>query len=221
MEICDILRAGYGSTTDFFLYFNICQSQGSRLNICTFFFPRLLAPSSIQGLSSMKINSINRSELMLQIASKYQLEPKDAELVVRVILEVLSQALITGERIEIRGFGSFELRFRAKRRARNPKTGETVETLPKYSAHFKPGKEMRERVCESSQKLETDTQALTAPSGHGFPLSFRSSKLHPGFHADSHARSQFNNSENHSALFEKLFGHESSHESSFDNSEEK
>jgi len=159
---------------------------------------------------------------MLQIASKYQLEPKDAELVVRVILETLSQALITGERIEIRGFGSFELRFRARRRARNPKTGETVETLPKYSAHFKPGKEMRERVCESAQKPEADIKTLTAPSGHGFPLSFRSSKLHQGFHhrdfhTDSHNRSRFNNSANHSALFEKLFGNDPSS----NNSEEK
>lgn len=147
--------------------------------------------SNIQGQRSMKINSVNRSELMLQLASKYQLEPKDAELVVRVILESLSQALITGERIEIRGFGSFELRFRPRRRARNPKTGQSVETLPKYSSHFKPGKEMRDRVCESAQKQEADLKILSAPSGHGFPLSFRSSKPSHGVH---------------SALFEKLFG---------------
>ncbi len=125
----------------------------------------------------MKIDSINRSDLMQQLASKYQLEPKDAELVVRVILETLSHALIQGERIEIRGFGSFELRFRPKRQARNPKTGQTVETLPKYSAHFKPGKEMRERVNESMNKSEVDFKALSAPVAYGFPLSFRSSSL--------------------------------------------
>jgi len=61
----------------------------------------------------------------------------------------MSNALANGERIEIRGFGSFSLHYRPPRMGRNPKTGETVELAGKYVPHFKPGKEMRDRVNES------------------------------------------------------------------------
>ena len=61
----------------------------------------------------------------------------------------MAQTLQKGERIEIRGFGSFSLHYRAPRVGRNPKTGETVELEGKYVPHFKPGKELRERVNES------------------------------------------------------------------------
>lgn len=61
----------------------------------------------------------------------------------------MAQTLQKGERIEIRGFGSFSLHFRAPREGRNPKTGETVKLDGKYVPHFKPGKELRERVNEA------------------------------------------------------------------------
>lgn len=61
----------------------------------------------------------------------------------------MAQTLQRGERIEIRGFGSFSLHFRAPREGRNPKTGETVKLEGKYVPHFKPGKELRERVNEA------------------------------------------------------------------------
>ena len=64
----------------------------------------------------------------------------------------MSQKLASGERIEIRGFGSFSLHYREPRQGRNPKTGEAVELNGKYVPHFKPGKEMRERVNESLQR---------------------------------------------------------------------
>ena len=64
----------------------------------------------------------------------------------------MSQTLAMGERIEIRGFGSFSLHYREPRLGRNPKTGETVQLAGKYVPHFKPGKEMRERVNESLHK---------------------------------------------------------------------
>lgn len=124
----------------------------------------------------MKINAINRSDLIQQVADKFRIEPNDAESIVRIILEALSQSLISGERIEIRGFGSFELRFRPSRTARNPKTGATVTTKPRYSIHFKPGKEMRERVQESMKKPEADLQALTAPIGAGFMLGWKANR---------------------------------------------
>ena len=90
---------------------------------------------------------MTKSELIESIAAKQsQLSGKDVELAVKMILEHMSQALSHGERIEIRGFGSFSLHFREPRRGRNPKTGDAVELNGKYVPHFKPGKELRERV---------------------------------------------------------------------------
>lgn len=96
---------------------------------------------------------MTKSELIERIASRQtQLSPKDVELAVKTVIEQMSQTLATGERIEIRGFGSFSLHYREPRQGRNPKTGETVELSGKYVPHFKPGKEMRERVNQSLQK---------------------------------------------------------------------
>ena len=93
---------------------------------------------------------MTKSELIERIASRQsQLSAKDVELAVKTILEQMSQTLAAGERIEIRGFGSFSLHYREPRQGRNPKTGDTVELSGKYVPHFKPGKEMRERVNES------------------------------------------------------------------------
>ena len=90
---------------------------------------------------------MTKSELIELIASKQtQLSAKDVELAVKTILEHMSQTLSTGERIEIRGFGSFSLHYREPRRGRNPKTGDAVQLTGKYVPHFKPGKELRERV---------------------------------------------------------------------------
>lgn len=75
-----------------------------------------------------------------------QYPAKDVELAVKVILDTMSAILSRGERIEIRGFGSFGLNYRPPRQGRNPKTGEKIKVLEKYLPHFKPGKELRERV---------------------------------------------------------------------------
>ncbi|NRA41853.1 MAG: integration host factor subunit beta [Pseudomonadales bacterium] len=93
---------------------------------------------------------MTKSELIERIAEMQpQLSPKDVELAVKTILEQMSDALADGQRIEIRGFGSFSLHYRAPRKGRNPKTGESVQLDGKYVPHFKPGKEMRERVNAS------------------------------------------------------------------------
>ncbi|MFT5710454.1 MAG: integration host factor subunit beta [Halioglobus sp.] len=90
---------------------------------------------------------MTKSELIELIAARQsQLSTKDVELAVKTILEQMSQSLSTGERIEIRGFGSFSLHYREPRKGRNPKTGDAVELTGKYVPHFKPGKELRERV---------------------------------------------------------------------------
>ena len=94
-----------------------------------------------------------KSEL-IDIISKQQLHlsEKDIALSVNSIIEQMSVALAANERIEVRGFGSFSLHFRPPRKAHNPKTGHKLVTQPKYAVHFKPGKEMRERV-NGSQHL--------------------------------------------------------------------
>lgn len=95
---------------------------------------------------------MTKSELIERIAAKQpQLSIKDIELAVKAVLEHMSQTLASGERIEIRGFGSFSLHYREPRQGRNPKTGDTVELAGKHVPHFKPGKEMRERVNQSIQ----------------------------------------------------------------------
>ncbi|MFL2528642.1 MAG: integration host factor subunit beta [Candidatus Azotimanducaceae bacterium] len=90
---------------------------------------------------------MTKSELIEKIAAvQNQLSSKDVELAVKTMLDHMSDALAEGERIEIRGFGSFSLNYRAARIGRNPKTGEEVNLVGKYVPHFKPGKELRERV---------------------------------------------------------------------------
>ena len=90
---------------------------------------------------------MTKSELIEQIASKHtQLSAKDIELAVKAIISYMAEVLAEGGRIEIRGFGSFSLHYRAPRTGRNPKTGEPVVLSGKYVPHFKPGKELRDRV---------------------------------------------------------------------------
>ena len=91
-----------------------------------------------------------KSELIANLSNKNtNLSIRDIELSVGQILEHMSTCLSNGERIEIRGFGSFNLHYRPPRNAHNPKTGEKVATISKYMPHFKPGKEMRDRVNEA------------------------------------------------------------------------
>jgi len=90
---------------------------------------------------------MNRSDLVNRLAQLHdQLQLKDAELAVKVILDALSSTLSKGGRVEVRGFGSFCLNYRPPRQGRNPKTGAKVIVSAKYVPHFKAGKELRERV---------------------------------------------------------------------------
>jgi len=90
---------------------------------------------------------MTKSELIDQLsAEQNQLGYRDVELAVKEILESLTNALSSGERIEVRGFGSFTLHHRQARVGRNPKTGSSVSVPDKHVPHFKPGKELRQRV---------------------------------------------------------------------------
>jgi integration host factor subunit beta len=95
---------------------------------------------------------MTKSELIELISRKQKhLPAKDVELAVKHLLELMSNSLSSGQRIEIRGFGSFSLHFRPPRMGRNPKTGDSVALSGKYVPHFKPGKELRVRVNASQQ----------------------------------------------------------------------
>src|ERR1700694_2608687 len=90
---------------------------------------------------------MTKSELVAQLALRFpQLVLKDADFAVKTMLDAMSDALANGHRIEIRGFGSFGLNRRPSRVGRNPKSGDKVLVPEKFVPHFKPGKELRERV---------------------------------------------------------------------------
>ena len=90
---------------------------------------------------------MTKSELIEALAEKHSDLPlKEVETAGKSIIDNMAETLASGERIEIRGVGSFSLHYRAPRVGRNPKTGESVSLAAKYVPHFKPGKELRERV---------------------------------------------------------------------------
>ena len=94
---------------------------------------------------------MTKADLIELVArSQTHFEERDVELIVKALLEQMSSALAAGERIEIRGFGSFSLHHRAPRIGRNPKTGEPVALPPRCVPHFRPGKLLRERVNAAS-----------------------------------------------------------------------
>ena len=96
---------------------------------------------------------MTKSEIINMLSRKQShLSGKDIEESVKILLEQMSDTLTEGSRIEIRGFGSFSLHHRAARSGRNPKTGEKVLLSSKHVPHFKPGKELRERVNESKDR---------------------------------------------------------------------
>ena len=90
---------------------------------------------------------MTKSDLIARLAERFpQLVAKHADFAVKMILDAMSEALAKGDRIEIRGFGSFSLNYRPPRVGRNPKSGDKVSVPEKWVPHFKAGKELRERV---------------------------------------------------------------------------
>jgi len=107
-----------------------------------------------------------KSELIEIIAAEQRhLAYRDVELAVRYLIERMSGALAAGERIEIRGFGSFSLHYRPPRIGRNPKTGEAVALSGKYVPHFKPGKELRDRVNQGFRVAREAASPQAAAGG--------------------------------------------------------
>src|SRR5204863_7909300 len=108
--------------------------------------------------------SMTKSELIARLAQRYpQLVAKDAEYAVKMILDAMTQSLLAGNRIEIRGFGSFGLNYRPPRVGRNPKSGEKVQVPEKYVPHFKAGKELRERVDTAQEAAAAARERASQP----------------------------------------------------------
>lgn len=104
-------------------------------------------------------SALTKSKLIARISKEnQQLSPRDVELAVKTLIDYMADTLAEGGRIEIRGFGSFSLHFRAPRVGRNPKTGASVKLHGKYVPHFKSGKELRERVNDSMFDASSGTR---------------------------------------------------------------
>ncbi len=112
---------------------------------------------------------VTKSELIDQLAERLKLERGRAELLINTILDSMVSALNDGDRIEIRGFGSFEVRHYKGYSGRNPRTGETVDVKPKRLPFFKTGKELRERVNSG-----LSNEGAAPPSDAGQPSTLQS-----------------------------------------------
>ncbi len=95
---------------------------------------------------------MTKQELIEKIAERdnHGLTPEEVRMVVDIILNCLSDGLAEGKRVELRGFGSMQLRYRSAKRGRNPRTGEAVDVEGKYFPRFKPGRQLRERVNKTT-----------------------------------------------------------------------
>ena len=104
---------------------------------------------------------MTKSDLIEVVANKLHLPKGKAELIVNCIFDSMEESLKQGERIEIRGFGSFEIRHYKSYEGRNPRTGDPVEVQPKRLPFFKVGKELKERVNESAKRQKPPAAAAT------------------------------------------------------------
>ena len=112
---------------------------------------------------------MTKAELVEDVARAAELTKKDAERLVEIVFESIIDTLNQGEKIELRGFGSFRVRQRGARRGRNPKTGEPVDIPAKRVPYFKPGKELKELINEelpaAAETLSTETRAFDHETG--------------------------------------------------------
>lgn len=92
---------------------------------------------------------MTKAELVDEVAHAVQLTKKQAETIVNIVFDSIVESLRAGQKIELRGFGSFRLRSRKSRTGRNPKTGEKVDVPSKKIPYFKPGKELKELINQA------------------------------------------------------------------------
>lgn len=116
---------------------------------------------------------MTKAELVEDVARAAELTKKDAERLVEIVFESIIESLNHGEKIELRGFGSFRVRERGARRGRNPKTGDPVSIPAKRVPYFKPGKELKELI--------NDTGAATLPAANDHPVNGDGENRSPAF----------------------------------------
>jgi integration host factor subunit beta len=107
---------------------------------------------------------MTKAELVEEVARAAELNKRDAEVIVETVFGSIIGALHKGEKVELRGFGSFRTRERGPRRGRNPKTGEPVDVPAKRVPYFKPGKELKEYFTESPAATEGAAAATPEPT---------------------------------------------------------
>src|SRR4051812_13273326 len=103
-----------------------------------------------------KAGVMTKAELVDEVARVVQLTKKQAETIVNIVFDSIVDSLRTGQKIELRGFGSFRLRSRKSRTGRNPKTGEKVEVPSKKIPYFKPGKELKELINKALEATSSE-----------------------------------------------------------------
>src|SRR5947209_8040771 len=110
--------------------------------------------------------TMTKAELVEDVARAAELTKKDAERLVEIVFESIIATLNSGEKIELRGFGSFRVRERGARRGRNPKTGDPVDIPAKRVPYFKPGKELKELINDpnAAASSSSDTDSGSTPS---------------------------------------------------------
>jgi integration host factor subunit beta len=113
--------------------------------------------------SENKAGVMTKAELVDEVARVVQLTKKQAETIVNIVFDSIVDSLRSGQKIELRGFGSFRLRSRKSRTGRNPKTGEKVDVPSKKIPYFKPGKELKELI----NRVLSDVQVAAVPTDSG------------------------------------------------------
>jgi len=111
----------------------------------------------------MTNGSMTKAELVEEVSRVSDLAKKHSEVIVDTVFRSIIEALHRGEKIELRGFGSFRLRKREPRKGRNPKTGDKVDVPPKKVPYFKPGKELKELINKEPAPAPTSTGEPGAP----------------------------------------------------------
>lgn len=107
---------------------------------------------------------MTKAELVEEVSRVADLTKKHSETVVDTVFQSIVDALQRGDKIELRGFGSFRLRQRQSRKGRNPKTGDKVDVPPKQIPYFKPGKELKDLINQSAADAGADAEARPAPA---------------------------------------------------------
>ena len=113
-------------------------------------------------------DGMTKAELVEEVAKTTQLTKKHAEIIVNTVFDSIVDSLKGGEKIELRGFGSFRIRHRGARTGRNPKTGDKVSVPPKRIPYFKPGKELKDLINGDDERVARSL-ASAEPVGGGQP----------------------------------------------------